>query len=206
MIRRLITTTGSIALLAFLAVPAIRAQQQTQVTCKDGTSDAGGRGACRGHGGVDKTAAAKTGTSPKIASTRSKTTSKSTTAARSTAAIAKVTCKDGTTDDGGRGACSGHGGVQKAAAAAPAARSAATMPAPPAATVAPAPTRAAPAPSAPRAATTPAPRSTANAAADQRNVAAGATAQCKDGTYSHSQTHTGACSRHGGVSKWLDKP
>jgi|GEM_PF-853751 len=33
--------------------------------------------------------------------------------------------------------------------------------------------------------------------------AAGATAQCKDGTFSQSKTHSGACSRHGGVAKWL---
>ena len=31
---------------------------------------------------------------------------------------------------------------------------------------------------------------------------AGAIAQCKDGTYSHSKVRTGACSRHGGVAKW----
>lgn len=32
---------------------------------------------------------------------------------------------------------------------------------------------------------------------------AGASAQCKDGSYSHAKTHQGACSRHGGVAKWL---
>jgi hypothetical protein len=32
---------------------------------------------------------------------------------------------------------------------------------------------------------------------------AGASAQCKDGTYSHSKQHSGACSHHGGVAKWL---
>jgi Protein of unknown function (DUF3761) len=32
---------------------------------------------------------------------------------------------------------------------------------------------------------------------------AGATGQCKDGTYTMSKTHSGACSRHGGVAKWL---
>lgn len=32
--------------------------------------------------------------------------------------------------------------------------------------------------------------------------AAGAIAQCKDGSYSHAQHRTGACSRHGGVAKW----
>ena len=33
---------------------------------------------------------------------------------------------------------------------------------------------------------------------------AGATALCRDGTYSFSQTHSGTCSHHGGVAKWLD--
>lgn len=31
----------------------------------------------------------------------------------------------------------------------------------------------------------------------------GATAVCRDGTYSFSQTHSGTCSHHGGVSEWL---
>lgn len=31
----------------------------------------------------------------------------------------------------------------------------------------------------------------------------GATGQCKDGTYTMSKTHSGACSHHGGVAKWL---
>jgi hypothetical protein len=31
------------------------------------------------------------------------------------------------------------------------------------------------------------------------------TAKCKDGTVSHSQQHSGACSQHGGVAEWLDK-
>ena len=30
-----------------------------------------------------------------------------------------------------------------------------------------------------------------------------ATAKCKDGTFSMSQTHSGACSHHGGVATWL---
>jgi hypothetical protein len=31
----------------------------------------------------------------------------------------------------------------------------------------------------------------------------GASAQCRDGSYSFSQHHSGTCSRHGGVSRWL---
>ncbi|HSW85349.1 MAG TPA: DUF3761 domain-containing protein [Candidatus Saccharimonadales bacterium] len=31
----------------------------------------------------------------------------------------------------------------------------------------------------------------------------GATAQCADGTYSFSQSHSGTCSHHGGVATWL---
>lgn len=34
------------------------------------------------------------------------------------------------------------------------------------------------------------------------SVPAGATAQCKDGTYSFSQHHSGTCSGHGGVAQW----
>ncbi len=33
---------------------------------------------------------------------------------------------------------------------------------------------------------------------------AGATALCRDGTYSFSQNHRGTCSHHGGVARWLD--
>ena len=34
----------------------------------------------------------------------------------------------------------------------------------------------------------------------------GATALCRDGTYSFSQHHSGTCSHHGGVARWLDGP
>jgi hypothetical protein len=35
------------------------------------------------------------------------------------------------------------------------------------------------------------------------NIPAGATAQCRDGTYSFSASRRGTCSHHGGVAKWL---
>jgi hypothetical protein len=34
-------------------------------------------------------------------------------------------------------------------------------------------------------------------------VPEGATARCRDGTYSFSQHRSGTCSRHGGVASWL---
>ncbi len=34
-------------------------------------------------------------------------------------------------------------------------------------------------------------------------VPAGATAECRDGTYSFSLNHRGSCSHHGGVSSWI---
>lgn len=96
---------------------------------------------------------------------------------------APTTCKDGTTSTAtGRGACSSHGGVQKSAAPAAAAPAAT----PPAASVPP--------PGAAAASTSPA--TTAVAPAN-------ATAKCKDGSYSTSKQHSGACSKHGGVAQWL---
>jgi hypothetical protein len=129
--------------------------------------------------------------------------------AQAQAPAAPTTCKDGTTSTStGRGACSNHGGVQKAAAApaAPAAPAATPAPAPaPAATPPPATTKA------PATTTTPAPKSTSSSSTSTKapTTAAGntdptgATAKCKDGTYSKSQHHSGTCSSHGGVDTWL---
>jgi hypothetical protein len=47
-------------------------------------------------------------------------------------------------------------------------------------------------------------RAATRAAAD--TVPAGATALCKDGTYSHSTHRSGTCSRHHGVAQWLQRP
>ena len=35
------------------------------------------------------------------------------------------------------------------------------------------------------------------------SIPAGASAQCRDGTYSFSQSRRGTCSHHGGVAEWL---
>ena len=110
---------------------------------------------------------------------------------------ATTTCKDGTTSTAtGRGACSGHGGVQKAAST-------------PAAAPAPAPAAAPAAPAAAPAAAAAQPKSStasksAPAAKAGNTDPTGATAKCKDGTYSKSQHHSGTCSSHGGVAEWLD--
>jgi hypothetical protein len=128
---------------------------------------------------------------------------------------AKTTCKDGTISSAsGRGACSKHGGVQAStskpgtgstatpgstsSAALSSAAVGATAPAatPPPSTVAP-----------PGVATrSKAPETLAGSAGGKAGDAArtGATAQCKDGTYSMAKSHSGACSRDGGVSQWLD--
>jgi hypothetical protein len=143
------------------------------VTCKDGTTATGGRGACHGHGGVLK--------APKASKSED-------------AAPAMVTCKDGTSSKGGRGACRGHGGIAKGESApAPAATGEAATPPPPVTHhKAAAPTRSAAAPAA---------GGTKTASSSDPT---GAIARCKDGAYSHASGHRGACSRHGGVAEWLD--
>jgi hypothetical protein len=113
-------------------------------------------------------------------------------------------CKDGTTSvSAGRGACSGHGGVNKAATAkekkgvgkqARAAKSTAKG------TGSPIPT--------PGTAVTPSRRpssrsGTAGSGASEDNDPADAVAKCKDGLYSHAKHRRGACSRHGGVASWM---
>jgi len=93
-----------------------------------------------------------------------------------------VTCQDGTTAKSGRGAYSHHGGVAETASTPPAA-----------------------APQSPRA-TVPTTAGAAKSPAEGASAGSpvGATARCKDGTYSHAARHEGACSHHGGVAQWLD--
>ncbi len=113
-------------------------------------------------------------------------------------------CKDGTTSAVvGRGACSGHGGVDSVATAA-SKKSQKAAKADAKAVRAKAsnnPDKAAAAAAKAKKADDKAVKADEKAAHDS----VGATAQCKDGTYSHAATLTGACSRHGGVAKALKK-
>ena len=117
--------------VASLVPGRARTDATTTVLCKDGTTAMGGRGACHGHGGVDKTG----GSAPKAAEPSPSAEQEANTGG-------PVTCKDGSSwPKSGRGACRGHGGVLKpgATATAPAApRAAAPPPATPRA-AAPAP-------------------------------------------------------------------
>jgi Protein of unknown function (DUF3761) len=187
-------------LMFVLTMPSRADEAPATTTCKDGTtSTATGRGACSGHGGKQKAAAAAAAPAAPAAATAA------------TPAVAPNSggslCKDGTTSAAtGRGACSGHGGQQKAAKSG--STTSATAPAPAGASASPA----TPAPAAAKSAAAPAATSAAKsttASTSAPTVAAsntdptGATAKCKDGTYSKSQHHTGTCSHHGGVAQWL---
>ena len=57
-------------------------------------------------------------------------------------------------------------------------------------------------PAAPAAALAPATHATAGVS-PAGPAPAGATAKCRDGTWSHSQHHSGTCSHHGGVAQFL---
>ena len=109
-----------------------------------------------------------------------------------------VACKDGTHAKAGRGACSGHGGVATAASHAKVKVKAKAKAKAKEKAKAKAPSK------------TMTKRMeghmTAKHAAAKKTAkagAAGATARCKDGTYSHAKTHRGACSGHGGVAEWM---
>jgi Protein of unknown function (DUF3761) len=179
-----------------LSLPARGADSTDATACKDGTtSTATGRGACSGHGGVQKAAKSTAGAAPAAPAAAAAPAAPAAPAASGTPS----TCKDGTTSTAtGRGACSGHGGVQKASKSKPAAD--ATAAAPAAAPAAAAPAAAATTPAAAKAST--ASKSAPSAAAGNTDPTA-ATAKCKDGTYSKSAHHSGTCSSHGGVAEWL---
>ena len=137
--------------------------------------------------------------------------------AQAPAAAAPTNCKDGTTSTAtGRGACSGHGGVQKASAGSSGGSSSGSS-------TASTPSSSSPAASAPPASgaamkaaagssgssssgssTASTPSSSSKSTTTGNTDPTGATAKCKDGTYSKSKHHSGTCSKHGGVDQWMD--
>ena len=181
-------------MIFMLGLPAHAADTSAPTTCKDGTtSTATGRGACSGHGGVQKAATDKAD-----AAAPAEPAPAPAAPAAPAASGTPTTCKDGTTSMAtGRGACSGHGGVQKPSKSKPALDAPTSAPA----------TAAAPAAAAPAAAPAAAKSSTVSKSAPTATASntdpTGATAKCKDGTYSKSQHHSGTCSHHGGVAEWL---
>ena len=123
------TVLAAASLIMLSLVGRAATAQEAKTICKDGTtSTATGRGACSSHGGV-----ASKGESP---SSAAKTTKKATKASENATKAAEksaksetkaatktanekpkeVTCTDGTMSKPGQGACSGHGGIKKAAA------------------------------------------------------------------------------------------
>ena len=196
-------------LVAFGAAPTLAAQAPDGATakCKDDTysTSTSHRGACKGHGGVAEwlsTAKATKSKSSKTSKTEAKAAATETAAAPAGPAPAGATaaCKDGSysTSSSHRGACKGHGGVSdwlaKTETKTKSKKEKATAPSETAAPAAPA-EAAAPAATAPAA--------TAAKTAPSGGAPGDATAQCKDGSYSHAHHHRGACSRHGGVQQWL---
>ena len=183
-------TTAIAAVVASVSATSLQAQAAATI-CKDGTTSvSSGRGACSGHGGINKTAVSHQKKVVKAETKAAKASAKNTAGAQVT-----TVCADGTTSSStGRGTCSGHGGAKGAEVTSK------TTGAP-----IPTPRTAAPPKASARAQT----RANSNSAvvrgsgaAEDKNPA-GAIARCKDGLYSHAQNRRGACSRHGGVASWI---
>lgn len=176
--------------VATVRTGSLQAQAATTI-CKDGTTSvSSGRGACSGHGGVNKKAITH---QKKIV--KSEVKAATAVARRTPGAQVTTLCTDGTTSNStGRGTCSGHGGAKGAEATSK--TTGEPVPAPGTAAV-------------PRASTRARARASSNSAVvsgsgvGEDNNPAGAIARCKDGLYSHARNHRGACSRHGGVASWL---
>lgn len=177
--------------VTLLSAASLSAQAAAATICKDGTTSvSSGRGACSGHGGVDRKAVSR---QKKVV--KSETKAAKAVAKRTAGAQVTTICADGTTSNStGRGTCSGHGGARGAEATSKA--TGAPIPAPATAAT-------------PRASARARERASTNSAvvrgsgAREDNDPSGAIARCKDGLYSHAANRRGACSRHGGVASWL---
>jgi hypothetical protein len=155
-----------------LAPLVVNAQATAAATCKDGTtSTATGRGACSGHGGVDKSAKSRK-SATKAAKADTKVAKADTKAAKADTKVAKADTKADVKAATKVNEPAKAPKVHEQAAA--------------------------------KAVTSDVKQSAKVANATAANTdATNATAKCKDGTYSHAATHRGACSRHGGVAEWL---
>lgn len=183
-----------LVLAACVLFAAPIAAQGSATICKDGSSSmTAGRGACSGHNGVDAKATAAAEKAAKMAAKKTtKVEAKKADAGKEAAkaekasdktAMTQVACKDGAKSAGGRGACSGHGGVavsnpvqqkaekqeMKAAKMEDKAEKGQMK--------------------------------MGNGSREDKNPV-GSIAKCKDGMYSHAVNRRGACSRHGGVASW----
>ena len=183
---------GATSAMLFALPMSMRAQAvPAQLTCKDGSMSASGKGACSGHGGVDK----------KATKAATKASTKAATADKAVKLDAKTKAAAATAPTAMPAPAPAAKPMPAAAKTAPA-----PVPAPSAAATKPAaaPTAAAPKGVAPPVAAAPskaAPQAAASATASKDGPP---TAKCKDGSMSYSKGHSGACSRHGGVAEWLD--
>jgi hypothetical protein len=187
--RNWMVTAVTVLAITTLSAESLPAQAAATI-CKDGTSsESAGRGACSGHGGIDRKAVAHQKTIVKNETKAAKAAAKRTSGTRVT-----TLCADGTTSNStGRGTCSGHGGAKGAEVTSK--TTGAPVPVPATAAV-------------PRASARARTRASGNSAvagsgAAEDNNPAGAIARCRDGLYSHSQHRRGACGHHGGVASWL---
>jgi len=120
--------------------------------------------------------------------------------AQAKAKATQSVCKDGTTSAStGKGTCSAHGGVDSLATAAAQKSAKAAKARAAASKVSGDSGKAAAADSKAKRAEAKATKAETKAEHDST----GATAECKDGTYSHAKTTQGACSKHGGVMKTM---
>jgi hypothetical protein len=173
---------GTIFALTLAAATSLSAQAATGSVCKDGTKSAAtGQGACSNHGGVDAAATAAAQKSAKAEKSASKATAA---AAKTTEKSAeKTTAKAAKTE--AAAAKTEAKAETKAEKSTPKVESKAAKTESKAAEKSVAPTT-----------------KTSSTKADNTDPT-NATAQCKDGTYSHAKNHQGACSNHGGVAKFL---
>lgn len=188
---------GALAFAIPMSVAPVEAQtarpRGATAQCKDGTyaTAQSRRGACSGHGGVQKWLAETNERNSRASRAQSPPRTNSQPSQQPRPADATGQCQDGsyTTAQSRRGACAGNGGVQtwfddsttiirrERSSPRPRGTTSETAPAPTAA------------PSTRRPTTT------------RSNVPENATARCRDGSYSFAKQHRGACSHHGGVAE-----